>query len=204
VTPALWLWRAAAIVAGALWGAEQIAPPTPQAVAIVGVGSTSAVVLSTAYDYAAPPSISRDVYIAIWCEAGSEACQEAGAMYDILVEAGIDPVVEAAQASHETGLGTAGVGGPGIRNPHGVQCHAGDGRVADSRVPWGNGCAGVYASYSDAVRTWARVIILEYVNAGLTTPALAVWKYAPTSDGNNPPAYIADMERKIDAWRAQP
>jgi hypothetical protein len=198
-----WLSCAAAVIGGAWWGSEQLRP-APPAVAIVDVGYAGPIVASAEYNYAAPPSISRETYQAVWCNAGSEACSESGEMYDILVAAGIDPVIEAAQASHETGLGTAGVGAPAYKNAHGVQCHAGDGRVADSAVPWGNGCAGVYASYAAAVETWARLIIREYVNEGLTTPTLAVWKYAPTSDGNNPPAYIADMERKIDMWRAQP
>lgn len=184
---------------GLVWGAVGALYAAP-AVEIASEGHAG-LKQSTAYDYAAPPSISRETYQAIWCHAGSAACEEAGHMYDVLVQAGIDPVIEAAQASHETSLGTAGVGLPHIKNAHGVQCHAGDGRIGDSSVPWGNGCAGVYASYSDAVATWARLITREYVNEGYTTPALAVWKYAPTSDGNDPPAYIADMEHKINEWR---
>jgi hypothetical protein len=43
VSAVLWLWCAAALVAGAIWGAEQIAPQEPaQTVAIVGVGATQA------------------------------------------------------------------------------------------------------------------------------------------------------------------
>lgn len=163
---------------------------------------SAAIVASTSYRYDAPPSISREAYGAIVCAAGP-ACDEAGAMYDVLVEAGIDPVVEAAQAQHETGLGTDGIGRSAYKNLHGVQCHASDGRIADSKVDWGNGCAGVYASYSDSVRTWANVINREYIALGLNTPALAVSKYAPVSDGNDPPAYVADMERHIDQWREQ-
>lgn len=162
----------------------------------------AAIVPSASYRYDAPPSISREAYGAIVCAAGP-ACDDAGAMYDVLVAARIDPVIEAAQAQHETGLGTAGVGQSAYKNLHGVQCHASDGRIADSSVPWGNGCAGVYASYTDSVRTWANVINQEYVGMGLNTPALAVSKYAPVSDGNDLPAYVADMERHIDQWRAE-
>jgi hypothetical protein len=72
----------------------------------------------------------------------SPACDEAGEMYDILVDAGIDPAVEFGQAAHETVLGTDGVGVENIKNLHGVQCHGGDNRIGDASVPWGNKCAG--------------------------------------------------------------
>ena len=186
-------------------------------------GLPRAVVPSSDFRYDAPPSISRDDYIAIYCLIDSPACPEAGTMYDILVtldeEGIIDPAIEAAQGMHETGLGTAqgGVGrlptlrtdgsvDPccGGRNLHGVQCFPGDARVADLAVGWGNGCAGVYPDYATSVRTWKGVILREYVAEGKDTPAKAVWKYAPIGkDGNNPPAYIADMENWISCWRAK-
>lgn len=162
------------------------------------------VVASSAYRYDAPPSISRATYAAIYCEAGSAACDEAGAMYDTLVAAGLDPAIQAGQATHETSLGTAGVGAPPTRNLHGVQCHAGDNRIGDSAVGWGNGCAGVYASYTASVETWARLIHREYLSEGRNTPQLVVAKYAPAgADGNSPPAYIASMEAAIDGYRAR-
>ena len=161
------------------------------------------VVASDIYRYDAPPSIDKAAYQEIMCETSQEVCAEAGSMYDVLVDAGIDPVVEAAQADHETKRGSLGVGVSRIKNLHGVQCHTDDGRIGDSPVPWGNHCAGIYASYTDSVRTWARLIIREYVNEGLNTPALAVGKYAPVSDGNSPPDYIQAMEVAIDRWRQQ-
>lgn len=179
--------RPAAIVAAA----AQVAPAAP-------------VVASAEYRYDAPPSISRETYAAIYCEAGSAACDEAGAMYDVLVAAGIDPAIQAGQATHETSLGTAGVGNPAIKNLHGVQCHGGDNRIADSPVGWGNGCAGIYESYTASVETWARLIAREYLPEGRNTPALVVAKYAPAgADGNSPPAYIASMQQAIDAYRGR-
>lgn len=165
---------------------------------------------SNEYRYDAPPSVSRETYIAGWCTPGvipgwgaSPACDEAGAMYDILVAGSIDPAVQFGQASHETVLGLAGVGVPSIKNLHGVQCHRGDNRIGDSPVPWGNGCAGIYQNYAAAVETWARLINREYVAEGLNTPDLAVLKYAPAgADGNNPPAYIREMKGYIDRLRA--
>lgn len=172
------------------------APTAPSATA------PAAVVDSNQFLYMAPPSIARETYIAIYTHYGSPAAGEAGAIYDFLVGAGFDPAVHAAQAMHETGLGRAGIGVVAYKNMHGVQCHTGDGRISESPVPWGNGCAGVYDSYLSAVRTWANVIEREYVAEGLTTPDTAVWKYAPPgADGNDPPAYIADMKRWIIRWR---
>lgn len=165
-----------------------------------------------AYAYCNRPSISRRGYIDAWCDPNgdgdgrdrSPACPEAGAMYDILVAAGIDPAIQYAQAYHETSLGRAGVGRPDIKNLHGVQCHAGDGRIADSPVPWGNGCAGVYQTYRESVRTWARLIWREYIAVGLRTPGDVIPKYAPSGkDGNNPPAYIASMRHIVDQIRAR-
>ena len=186
-------------------------------------GTAVPVVPSSDFRYDAPPSIPRDDYIAIYCLIDSPACPEAGTMYDILVTADqegvIDPAVEAAQGMHETSLGTDpnGVGrlptlradgsvDPccGGRNLHGVQCFPGDARIADLAVGWGNGCAGVYPDYATSVRTWKGVILREYVAEGKDTPAKAVWKYAPVGkDGNNPPTYIADMENWITCWRAK-
>ena len=162
------------------------------------------VVASGDYRYDAPPSISRATYIAVYCEAGSAACAEAGAMYDVLVAAGLDPAIEAGQATHETSLGTAGVGVPPIRNLHGVQCHAEDNRVGDSPVGWGNGCAGMYADYTASVATWARLITREYLPEGRNTPALVVDRYAPAgADGNTPSVYVAAMQAAIDRYRAR-
>ncbi len=186
-------------------------------------GTAVPVVPSGDFRYDAPPSISRDDYIAIYCLIDSPACPEAGTMYDILAtpdqEGVIDPAIEAAQGMHETGLGgnQGGVGrlptlradgsvDPccGGRNLHGVQCFPGDARIADLAVDWGNGCAGVYPDYATSVRTWKGVILREYVAEGKDTPAKAVWKYAPIGkDGNNPPTYIADMESWIACWRAK-
>lgn len=160
-----------------------------------------------AFRYDNPPSISRDQYIAIWCAVDSPACPEAGAMYDALTNPGqgltpIDPAVEAGQAAHETVLGTAGVGIGSIKNLHGVQCHAGDNRVADSSVPWGNGCAAIYGSYTDSVKTWVQLLNREYFSEDRMTPESVVAKYAPAgADGNNPPAYIKVMKSCIVQFR---
>lgn len=161
------------------------------------------VVSSSDYLYVAQPSISCDFYAQIYQHFDSPAAPEANAICEMLVADGFDPVVHAAQAMHETRLGTGGIGLPEWKNMHGVQCHDGDGRISDSAVPWGNGCAGVYASYKDAVATWMRLIKREYVAYGLTTPDAAVWKYAPPgADGNDPPSYIGDMHNWIKCWRS--
>ncbi|MGB9754964.1 MAG: hypothetical protein ACPLW7_04805, partial [Minisyncoccia bacterium] len=154
------------------------------------------------YRYDAPPSIARETYIRAWCDQASPACAEAGEMYDILTHYGIDPAIHYAQAYHETSLGRAGVGRPPIKNLHGVQCHHGDGRIGDSPVPWGNGCAGVYRTYRDSVETWARLIHREYLAEGRHTVASVVEKYAPAgADGNQPAAYTAQVIRLVDAIR---
>lgn len=123
-------------------------------------------------------------------------------MYDLLVAAGFDPAVQYGQAYHETSLGRAGVGVPPLHNLHGVQCHAGDERVGEAAVPWGNQCAGVYPDYPTSVRVWVRLIEREYLSRSLTTPQAAVWRYAPPGkDGNDPPAYLESMLARIDALR---
>lgn len=125
-------------------------------------------------------------------------------MYDELAAAGLDPAVQYGQAYHETSLGRAGVGRPPMRNLHGVQCHAGDERIADSPVPWGDGCAAVYADYQTSVRVWARLILREYGAVGRDTQAKAIWISAPQGkDGNHPPSSIAGMQAHMDAIRAR-
>jgi hypothetical protein len=217
---ALWvgLWAVGAPPRHA-WGQQGQASPPAVANAsayLIAITPTpapsSAVSPSTDYRYVAPPSISRATYISVWCDppAGippSPACPDAGAMYDVLVDPGIggeriDPAIEAGQAAHETALGTAGVGRADLKNLHGVQCHGGDQRIGDAPVAWGNGCAGIYASYVDAVRTWKMLILREYVAAGLLDVPAVVARYAPDgADGNCSRCYISAMTDLIAAIR---
>lgn len=216
-------------ILGAMIYAAVIAAATPSAIAASGHLAVHELVLTEyrqatfdniavlpstfmPYAYRWPPTVTRWVYIQSWCDPNADgdesdrspACQEAGAMYDALLLHGIDPAIHYGQAFHETSLGRAGVGREPFRNLHGVQCHRNDGRIAETRVPWGNGCAGVYADYLTSVTTWARLIVNEYIQQGLLSPETAIAKYAPRGkDGNEPEAYVKSMQSLIDSIRTR-
>lgn len=59
-----------------------------------------------------------------------------------------------------------------------------------------------YASWQVGAWDWFRLIRYEYVPRGLTTVQAIVPVYAPASDHNDVPDYIAAVVRAVATWRA--
>lgn len=142
-----------------------------------------------------PPTISEGLYVAILEEARSPAAREGRAMYQALVAAGIDPVVELAFARKETSFGRTG---PGRNyNLYGITCNRWD-------AAYGGACAGRfsrYPSYTASTQAWA-ALIWRYSAGGMTTPRLALPMYAPPFE-NDTDLYIEQVEQWVTAWRAR-
>jgi hypothetical protein len=155
----------------------------------------------SSFAFLQPPTISRATYRAILREWNSPAYPEAGAMYDVLVDAGIDPVIELAFARKETEFGRTGPGRAPQHSLHGITCNAWDQR-------YGGTCMGphhyrfsAYPSYTASVQAWA-TLIRGYARAGMTTPRLALPVYAPAFE-NDTALYTEQVYRWSYQWRSR-
>lgn len=152
-----------------------------------------------------PPSVSRDQYRRILCTPRHgqvpPPCAEAGAMYDLLVQSGLDPAVQLAFALKETEFGTTGPGRAPQRNLHNLECNDWD----------GGSCTGpyhyrfaAYPSYTWATWAWATLLLTRgrYVDVGNGTVEQILPIYAPPFE-NDTADYIAFVQQHVTRWRGQ-
>ncbi|MBX5459257.1 MAG: glucosaminidase domain-containing protein [Thermogemmatispora sp.] len=139
-----------------------------------------------------PPTIGRAQVDRLLCAAGSPACGTGDILYDVMVQAGINPAFALAIFWHESHFGTLGV----ARATHSL----GNIRCTPS---WSR-CLGGYrwypswqASYTD----FAALLTREYFPRGLLTVEQILPVYAPAADNNVPAAYISDVLALMEHWR---
>lgn len=60
----------------------------------------------------------------------------------------------------------------------------------------------LYPSWQVGAWDWFRLLSSEYLPRGFRTVEAIVPVYAPASDGNHPPAYIATVLHAVATWRA--
>jgi hypothetical protein len=117
-------------------------------------------------------------------------------IYDLGVKYGIDPAVAVAFFVQESTAGTAGVA---------ARSHS-----------WGNiigeGPAGhegrfrAYHNFREGAEDWFRLIHDKYLappsqgGFGSQTLSQVISHYAPSSDGNNERAYVANVKGMVTAW----
>ncbi len=151
-----------------------------------------------------PPSVSLGTYQTAFCQPRhgkvSDACPHTPQMYNVLVDAGIDPVFEMAFAAKETEFGITGPGRSPQRNIHGIVCNSWDGGTCDG--PYHLRFS-AYSSYVHAVEAWAKLILERgtYVDAGNTTVAQILPIYAPSFE-NDTQGYIAQVQSWVRNWRS--
>lgn len=156
--------------------------------------------LPTDYPMQAAPRISPALFAEVLALAESPAAAEntADALWRIPVSYGLDPGVALAFFFHESKYGTLGV----ARTTLGW----GNMRVSEGNVyprrdfGEGRGLFAVYPNYRSSLDDWCRYILRRYVQRGLLTVAQIVPVYAPSTDNNRPPAYIASVVRAVTAW----
>jgi len=139
-----------------------------------------------------PSSITVDQIRRILTRYGSPALDDAQAFYDLGAARGIDPAYCVAFFIMESAAGTQGV----ARTTHSIgniRALAGQPSFEGYRQ---------YASWREGIADWYRLIDELYVrDLGLTTVDAIVPVYAPSSDNNDPEAYIVTVKRLVAGWR---
>jgi hypothetical protein len=139
------------------------------------------------------PSLSAARIDQILSNAGSPAAGSGQDLYNLGVQYNIDPAFALAVFHHESNYGRAGMAAS-TRSLGNLRC-------ISSAACW-NGYA-AFSSWQDGYAAFYRLISGPYyVGSGLNTIASIIPKYAPSSDGNNPFAYIAAVESDMQSWRA--
>jgi hypothetical protein len=200
-----WMIHAPAPGSTVQWAILWHDPWWSHAVSGLRIGQTVAVdaAPTVALPIVGPPSLSRETYTTILCTPRNgqvpPPCPEAGAMYDLLVTAGLDPAVELAFAMKETELGTTGPGRPPQRNLHNLECNGWDGGTCDGPH---HDRFSAYPSYEWATWAWATLLLTRgrYVDAGNATVEQVLPIYAPPFE-NDTAGYIATVRRLVADWR---
>lgn len=145
----------------------------------------------------APPSINYTGFKDVLCryESPVEVHDAAPRLYGACITAGLDPAVALAFAIKEHSLRWLG--------------------VAEKTLGWGNvvcterwtqqggRCIGrfaAYYTYEQGLVEWLGVMQRVYRDRGLRSISQAVPIYAPASDGNDPDAYVAQVNEWIEVW----
>jgi hypothetical protein len=139
------------------------------------------------------PSLSAAKIDQILSLAGSPAAGTGQTFYDDSVKYNIDDADALGFFHHESSFGTAGeaVKTHSIGN---IKCTAGYSCIDGFRA---------YGSWSAGIDDWYKLISGPvYVGGGLNTVAQITQKYAPVSDGGDPPSYTAAVESDVQSWRA--
>lgn len=128
----------------------------------------------------------------VLASAHSPAQGTGQALYDLSVRYGIDDAVALAFFQHESLFGTTGVARYTLSLGN-IRCSAGYRCMYGYRA---------YASWIVGYADWYQLIATLYIRTWhLSTVEQIVPVYAPTSDGNNVPAYIAAVEQAVKQWR---
>lgn len=159
---------------------------------------------SSEFAFVAPPSISVETYQAVYCQPRhgrvSAACPHAPEMYQLLVEAGIDPAIELAFAAKESEFGITGPGRVPQHNIHNIVCNSWDGGSCSGPHHWR---FSTYSGYVHAIQAWIHLMLHHgyYVDAGRATFRQVIPVYAPSFE-NNTNLYIAQVESWVRRWRS--
>jgi hypothetical protein len=164
--------------------------------------AASQVLVLPDYDYPVlgSPTVSAAFIDRVLAAYGSPAAGTGQALYDLGVQAGIDPVYALAFFLHEDSFGKTGIGAAN-HSLGNIRCSAGY-RCQDRFRS--------YASWADGYHDWYALILNGYVRGQVTgsivghactTVGQIVPVYAPSRDHNNVAGYIAAVEHAVDTWR---
>ncbi len=156
------------------------------------------------FAFAGFPTVSLTTYQAVYClprhGVVSDACPYAPQMYQMLVDAGIDPVIQMAFAAKETEFGTTGPGRRPQYNIHNIVCNSWDGGSCEGPYHWR---FSTYPDYLHATRAWIDLMTRRgrYIDAGRNSFADVIPIYAPAFE-NDTNLYISQAERWVRGWRS--
>jgi hypothetical protein len=151
----------------------------------------------------AAPRMSRAGFIDVLTRNASPAAPAASALWDILVEEGIDPAVGLAFFKHESTYGKAGVcfnydtkNWGNVRTAHRADLASG------STMAGGVGPFAMYATWEAGLRDWCLRIKEAYIaQRGLKTVEQITPVYAPSDDGNRPKQYAAAVWAAVESYK---
>ncbi len=159
---------------------------------------------SAEFSIVGPPTVSMETYRTVYCQPRhgrvSAACPYAPQMYQMLVDAGVDPAIELAFAAKETEFGTTGPGRSPQHNLHNLVCNGWDGGTCEG--PYSMRFS-TYPDYLHGLYAW--IVLLTgrgtYVDAGRVTFRQVIPVYAPAFE-NDTALYIAQVETWVRGWRS--
>lgn len=140
-----------------------------------------------------PPSLSAVFINRVLAASGSPAAGTGAVLFALSQQYRIDDAYALAFFQHESRFGTTGV----ARLTHSlgnIRCSSGYRCIAGYRA---------YASWVVGYQDWYALLRSFYVSRWhLTTVQQIIPVYAPASDHNDVPAYIAAVVQAVAAWRA--
>ncbi len=148
------------------------------------------------YTFRSQPRITAAQFSRVLIRYQSPCAPISDECYTIIAQTGLDPAVSLAFFAHESVFGTRGIASEtknwgNVRAPYKPE-------RASGRHPRN---FAIYPTWQDGLIDWCDRINERYVNErGLDTVEKAVPVYAPTSDGNQPQAYIDHVNKLIDDW----
>jgi len=149
---------------------------------------------SSSYTVIGAQSLTGNFIDKKFCDAHSPACGTGHVLHDLGLKYNIDAVYPLAFFWQESNYGTQGVArySKSIGN---LRC-----------IPSAQ-CVGGYAyfpSWEAGYEAWYKLITSStYTGGGRATVAQIIPTYAPTSDGNNPAAYIAAVQSSVNQFRSE-
>lgn len=143
-------------------------------------------------DVRGAPTLSASFVNRVLAAAHSPAQDTGQALYDLSRQYGIDDAYALAFFQHESQFGTTGM----ARATH---------SLGNIRCSTGYQCINGYRAYSSwqaGYADWYQLIATLYIGTWhLTTVEQIIPVYAPTSDGNDVPGYIAAIEQAVVRWQ---
>ena len=138
------------------------------------------------------PSLSASFIDRVLARYGSPAVGLGRALVVDSQQFQIDDAYALAFFLHESSFGTTGV----------ARMTRSLGNIICSGYPTCFQGFRLYASWQAGAWDWFRLIKFEYLPRGLSTVQAIVPVYAPASDHNDVPAYIAAVVQAVATWRA--
>ena len=148
------------------------------------------------YNPLGPVSISKEVFRGFLNEMNSPALAEADTMYAACVEEGCDPALALAFFEHESSGGKQGVASY-TKSIGNIRCTDAQGCFQTE----GNGSFRRYATWTDGLRDWAKLLQFYKNSWKLVTLEEIVPRYAPQADHNDETTYIASVKSRVDNLR---
>lgn len=148
------------------------------------------------------PSLSASFVNRVLARAQSPAADTGQSLYDLSVQYRLDDAFALAFFQHESGFGTTGMARV-TRSLGNIRCSSGYQCINGYRA---------YQSWQEGFADWYHLIEDGYVQGHITIPLVGhvcttvsqiVPVYAPSSDGNDVPAYIAAVEQAVAGWRQE-